>query len=261
LLEKNYGNIIKEELRKKMSYWVAALWGALAALSLVVGALLAIRFKFSNLITGAVMGFGAGALISSIAYELIPDSTIAGSGRPMALTFMAGALAFFLSDWAIDRIGGEKRKSLAVKQVGGSGTAIFLGTLLDGIPESLILGIDLATGGAISTAFIVAVFVSNLPEGIAGTRSLMSAGNSAGRVLYLWMGLVIASALSSALGFALVQRLPAADGSYARAFAAGAVLTMLADVMMPEAFEHGGKIVGLLATLGFLVAAILSVME
>jgi len=226
-----------------------------------LGALLAIRFKFSNLITGGIMGFGGGALISSIAYELIPDSMISGSGRFMALAFIAGALTFFLSDWAIDQSGGEKRKNIAGSQENGSGGAIFLGTLLDGIPESLILGIGLATGGAVSIAFLMAVFVSNLPEGIAGTRALINVGHSPGRVLWMWTALVIASALASALGFAFVQWLPAADGRYARAFAAGAVLTMLSDVMMPEAFEHGGKIVGLLATLGFLTAAILSVME
>lgn len=245
-----------------MTVWSASFWGFLATLSLVVGALLAIRFKFSDLLTGAIMGFGSGALLSSIAYELIPDSTIAGAGRPMALAFMGGALTFFVSDWAIDRFGGEHRKDIAVKQEDhGSGTAIFLGTLLDGIPESLILGMDLATGGAVNLAFLMAVFVSNLPEGIAGTRAMISSGNSSTKVLSMWAGLVIACALSAAFGFAFVQWLPAADGRYARAFAAGAVLTMLADVMMPEAFKHGGKIAGLLATLGFLVAAILSVME
>jgi ZIP family zinc transporter len=244
-----------------MTGWAAAIWGGLAAFSLVVGAMLAIRFKFSNLITGAVMGFGGGALISSIAYELVPESMISGSGKFMILAFMAGALIFFFADWIIDRSGGEQRKSIAARQDDGSGTAIFLGTLLDGIPESLILGMGLATGGAVSFAFMMAVFVSNLPEGIAGTRSLLSVGHSANRVLLMWTGLVLASALASALGFAFVRWLPAADGRYARAFAAGAVLTMLSDVMMPEAFEHGGKIVGLLATLGFLTAAILSVME
>lgn len=244
-----------------MNELAAALWGGLAAISLVAGALLAIKFKLSNKMTGAVMGFGAGALISSIAYELVPDSLISGSGKFMALTFMAGALTFFLCDYLIDNYGGAGRKNIAEKPTGGSGTAIFLGTLLDGIPESLILGIGLATGGAISTAFLIAVFVSNVPEGIAGTRSLMSVGRSQRTVLWMWTALVVISALMAALGFAFVQWLPSADGRYASAFAAGAVLTMLSDVMMPEAFEHGGKIVGLLATLGFLTAAVLSVME
>jgi ZIP family zinc transporter len=244
-----------------VNVYAAGMWGGLAAISLLIGAALAMRLTLSNRVTGAVMGFGSGALISSIGYELVPESLIKGAGRSMAIAFAAGALTFFVADWAIDARGGEKRKSLAGGQAAGSGTAIFLGTLLDGVPESLILGIGLATGGAISIAFLTAVFVSNLPEGIAGTRSLLDAGNSRRRVVWMWVALVVACAAAAAAGYAFVQAVPAADGRLARAFAAGAVLTMLADVMMPEAFEHGGKVVGLLATLGFLTAAVLSVME
>jgi ZIP family zinc transporter len=244
-----------------VSVYAAGLWGGLAGLSLLLGAALAMRFTLPNRVIGAVMGFGSGALISSIGYELVPESLVKGTGRSMALTFAAGTLTFFVADWWIDARGGEKRKSLAGGQAGGSGTAIFLGTLLDAIPESLILGMGLATGGSVSVAFLTAVFVSNLPEGIAGTRSLLDAGNSSRRVVWLWGALVLASAAVAGAGFAFAQAVPAADGRYARAFAAGAVLIMLTDVMMPEAFEHGGKVVGLLATLGFLTAAVLSVME
>ena len=244
-----------------MNVYAAGLWGGLAAVSLLFGAMLAMRLNLSNQFTGAVMGFGSGALISSIGYELVPESLVRGSGRSMALAFAVGALTFFVADWAIDTRGGEKRKSIAGGQAGGSGTAIFLGTLLDGVPESLILGIGLATGGAVSVAFLTAVFVSNIPEGIAGTRALLDAGNSSRRVVGMWSALVLASAVAAAAGYAFVNAVPSADGRYARAFAAGAVLTMLADVMMPEAFEHGGKPVGLLATLGFLTAGVLSVME
>jgi zinc transporter, ZIP family len=242
-----------------MSAWTAGLWGGGAAVSLLIGAGLAMRFTPSNRVIGAVMGFGSGALLSSIAYELVPESLIEGKGWPLALAFAAGALTFFIADRVIDAAGGKKRKSLGRGPSHGSGAAIFLGTLLDGVPESAILGIGLATGGSISLAFLVAVFVSNLPEGIAGTRALVDAGNSRRRVLGMWMALVVASALAAAAGYAFVQAVPAADGRLARAYAAGAVLTMLADVMMPEAFEHGGTMVGLLATLGYLTAAVLSV--
>ena len=244
-----------------MSVFAAALWGGLAAASLILGAGLALRFELSDRLTGAVMGFGSGALISSIAYELVPGSRIAGSGTWMVLSFAAGALTFFLADWAIDRSGGAERKRIGKPKSAGSGTAIFLGTLLDGVPESLILGMGLATGGAVSVAFLVAVFVSNVPEGVAGTRALVAAGRRPRKVVGMWGWLVLASALSAAAGYAFVRSVPAADGRFASAFAGGAVLMMLSDVMMPESFEHGGKIVGLLATLGFLTAAILSVME
>lgn len=244
-----------------MSVLSAAMWGGLAAASLLLGAALALRWTLSERLTGAIMGFGSGALVSSIGYELVPESLVKGGGRWMVFAFAGGALTFFVADWLIDRSGGAGRKRIAGHKDAGSGTAIFLGTLLDGVPESLILGMGLATGGAISVAFLTAVFVSNVPEGVAGTRSLVASGRTPRHVLGMWMTLVIASAAAAALGYAVVRSIPAADGRFAKAFAAGAVLTMLSDVMMPEAFEHGGKIVGLLATLGFLTAAVLSVME
>jgi zinc transporter, ZIP family len=239
----------------------AALWGALAASSLIIGAVLAVRARLSDRVTGSVMGFGAGALIGAIAYELVPESLIAGAGLDVFAGFAAGALVFFACDWAIDNRGGRHRKKIAGDRPEGSGPAIFLGTLLDGIPESLTLGLGLAVGGSISAAFLAAVFVSNIPEGIAGTHSLLAEGHSRRQVLGMWIGLVIASAAAAALGYAMVQIAPATDGRLIQGFAAGGVLVMLADVMMPEAFKEGGRIVGLLTTLGFLTAAILSALE
>jgi len=244
-----------------MSALGAAFWGGLAAAALPAGALLAMRARLSSRLTGAIMGFGSGALISSIAYELVPESKLGHAAGLMALWFFLGALTFFGGDWFIDRYGGAHRKKIDGDRAAGSGTAIFLGTLLDGVPESLILGIGLAGGGTIGLAFLVSVFVSNLPEGIAGTDALLAAGNSRRRVIWMWIALVGASACASAAGYVFVIRTPVADGRYASAFAAGAVLTMLSDAMMPEAFEHGGRMVGLLATLGFLLAAILSVIS
>jgi zinc transporter, ZIP family len=245
---------------------VAAFWGGLAAISLIVGAVVAVRLHPSERVTGAVMGFGAGALIGGIAYELVPESLMKDAGWDVLIAFAAGALAFFVGDWLIDRRGGKHRKLIASAASepsipgGGSGTAIFLGTLLDGIPESLVLGIGLALGGSISVAFLAAVFVSNIPEGIAGTSSLISEGHSRRQVYRMWIALVIASAAAAALGYAFARTASSVDGRVVQSFAAGAVLTMLADTMMPEAFKHGGKIVGLLTTLGFLMAAILSVL-
>ena len=135
-----------------MSAYAAAMWGGLAAASLLLGAGLALRWSLSERLTGAIMGFGSGALISSIAYELVPESKVVGRGLWVVFAFALGALVFFFADWAIDHSGGAERKSIEGGKGGGSGTAIFLGTLLDGVPESLILGMGLATGGAISVA-------------------------------------------------------------------------------------------------------------
>ncbi|TAH52713.1 MAG: ZIP family zinc transporter [Chloroflexota bacterium] len=236
----------------------APLLGALAASALVLGALLVIWQRPSSHTVGMVMGFGAGALISAIAYELVPESQMNGWG--MALGFALGAVVYFVSDWWIDNRGGANRKSINA-EAGGSGSSIFLGSLLDGVPESIILGIGLATGAGVSFAFLVAVFVSNIPEGIAGTINLQSVGRSNKTILLMWTGVMLASAIGAAFGYWLVRTLPQADGRSMQAFAAGALLAMLAEAMMPEAFEHGGKAVGLLTVLGFLVAAILSAIE
>ena len=233
----------------------AFLWGALAASSLLVGYLLAGR-GLSNRIIGLIMGFGAGALISAIAYELVPES--ANSGWSTAVALLIGALAFFVGDLLVDRIGGSDRKTIAGKQGAGSGAAIFVGTLLDNIPESLVLGMGLAIGGSISVAFLVAVFISNLPEGVAGTVNLAAAGHSRRSTLWMWVILVLVSAISAAVGYAVVGLTPSADGHLAQAFAAGAMLAMLTDAMIPEAYEHGGKQAGLATVLGFAAAAALS---
>jgi ZIP family zinc transporter len=204
------------------------------------------------------MGIGSGALISAIAYELIPESLLEGGN--VALAFLLGAFTFFGADWLIDRQGGAESKDIAGDQV-GSGSAIFIGTLLDNIPESIILGMSLALGGGVNVAFLAAVFVSNLPEGVAGTVNMQAAGRSRRTIFWMWMTLVLISAACAGLGYLMITSLlPEADGRRAQAFAAGAMLTMLADAMMPEAFQHGGKLVGIFTVMGFLAAAVLSVM-
>lgn len=246
------------------SVMLAAFWGGLAAISLVIGAVMAVRLKPSERVTGAVMGFGAGALIGGIAYELAPESLMNDAGWGVFAAFAAGALTFFVGDWLIDARGGKHRKQIAQRATNsgqGSGTAIFLGTLLDGIPESLVLGLGLGLGSTVSIAFLTAVFVSNIPEGIAGTSSMIAEGHSRRQVYRMWIALVIASAAAAAVGYSFALLAPSIDGRIVQSFAAGAMLTMLADTMMPEAFKHGGKIVGLLTTLGFLMAAALSALE
>jgi ZIP family zinc transporter len=206
------------------------------------------------------MGFGAGTLLSAIAYELVPASDTE-KGIGMAIAFLLGAFTFFGSDWLISRRAGEGRKDISGEQEGGSGMSIFLGTLMDGVPESAIIGLTFALGGSVSVAFLVAVFVSNIPEGIAGSINLEKAGYSRRRIFFLWSSLVIAAAVAAAVGYAIASNVSAATGWYISSFAAGAMLTMLANTMIPEAFEHGGSWVGLMTVIGFLVAAILSVVD
>jgi ZIP family zinc transporter len=237
---------------------VASLWGMLGAFSLLIGYFLSAR-KLSNRTIGMIMGFGAGAIISAIAYELIPESVF--TGLDVAIFFGLGAFTFFAVDWLIDHRGGSDRKDIGGDKVGGSGAAIFIGTLLDGLPESVILGMSLALGGVINLAFMVAVFISNLPEGIAGTLNLKMAGYTRRTIFWMWAIVVIVAGLSAGLGYLMIHNLPELHGRYAQAFSAGAMLTMLADAMIPEAYEHGGKLVGLLTVLGYLVSAVLSIIQ
>jgi ZIP family zinc transporter len=235
---------------------VAGVWGALSALSLLIGAVLAIWLRPPNRVVGLVMGFGSGTLISALAYELVPAAT--KGDFPAVLGLAAGALTFFFADRIIDDHGGKHRKSIATKQQSGAGLAIFLGTLLDGIPESLVLGMSLALGGAVGAAFLVAVVISNLPEGMAGTKSMEDAGMSHKMIFGMWLALVGASALAAAVGYGLIKLESGIEGAGVEAFAAGAMLTMLADTMMPEAFKHGGSVVGLVTTCGFVLATALA---
>ncbi len=242
------------------SSWLgAALYGALAASALVLGALLVMWRRPSSRTIGLIMGFGAGALISSIAYELVPESVVTGTVQA-GVAFAAGAITFFLCDWWVDERGGAKRKSIQGEK-GGAGASIFIGSLIDAIPESVILGTGLAMGGTVSVAFFLAIFVSNVPEGIAGSINLEATGRSDRSILLMWAGVVLASAVSAMIGYLIVGAIPGTSGILAQAFAAGALLTMLADAMMPEAFEHGGKAVGLATVMGFLAAALLSVAD
>ena len=236
----------------------AFIWGGVAAASLLIGFAISGR-GLSNRAVGIIMGIGSGALLSAIAYELVPESKLSGAG--MAAAFCLGAITFFGADWVIDRRGGADRKDIAGTQPGGSGWAIFIGTLLDNIPESIILGMSLALGSTVNVAFLAAVFVSNLPEGVAGSVNLQVTGHSRRSIFWMWMVLVLISAACAGLGYILIRSLPSADGRFFQAFAAGAMLTMLADAMMPEAFEHGGNLVGLFTVMGFLAAAMLSIMQ
>jgi zinc transporter, ZIP family len=237
-------------------------WGFIAASSLLIGGLLALRRPIGLHVLGLVMAFGSGVLISAVAYELVEDAFgEAGGSGAVGLGLLAGALTFFFGDLAIDRFGGEGRKSPAGGQDAGSGLAILLGTVLDGIPESIVLGLSLLGGGGVSVAMLAAVFLSNLPEALSSTAGLSKGGWGRQRILGLWVSVTVVSALSSLAGYALFDGASDETVAFVQAFAGGALLTMLADTMMPEAFRYGGKQVGLVTTLGFALAFFITTIE
>jgi ZIP family zinc transporter len=240
----------------------AFFWGAVGGAALVVGALLATQLHIDRRVLGLIMAFGAGVLISAVAFDLVEEAfdTSAGAGG-VAAGFFAGGIVFFAGDALIDRMGGNQRKSSGGEQADGSGLAIVLGAVLDGIPESIVLGIGLLGGTGVSVAFIAAVSLSNLPEGLAATTGLRSAGWSRRDVLLLWGGVALVSALASLVGYAAFDGVGPGTVAFVLAFAGGAILTMLADTMMPEAYEKEGRLVGLSTAAGFALAFALHTIE
>lgn len=236
--------------------------GLVAASSLLVGALIALRRPIPPRALGVVMAFGAGVLLSSVAYELVLEGFETANGQGgVGLGLLAGALVFFVGDVAIERIGGAHRKHPGGAQAEGSSLGIVLGTVLDGIPESVVIGVGLVSGTTTSAALLVAVFISNLPEAIASTSGLRIAGWSRGRLATMWLGIAVLSALAAAAGFALFDGSSPSVIAFVLGFAGGAVLTMLADTMMPEAFAHGGRLVGVVTTVGFGVGFVLTLLD
>lgn len=238
-----------------VSYGGSIAWGAVAASSLLIGALIALRFRMSLRSIGLIMAFGSGVLISAVAFDLIQESfDLAGGGGRLMSGLFAGCLVFFFGDELIGRMGGAQRKKPTGTQQSSGGLAIVLGAVLDGVPESMVIGLTLIEGGTIGVAYITAVFLSNLPEGVSATRGLTDSGWPRGRVLALWAIVVAVAALASLAGYTLFEGASNDTVAFVQTFAGGAILTMLATTMMPEAYEHGGNRVGISTTLGFATA-------
>lgn len=235
----------------------AAVFGFIASASLILGAWLGGVLRPSRHVVGLVMGFGAGALISAVSFELVAEAIDTGGAVSLTLGLAGGALTFFVIDLLIDRAGGKGRKRHAGDDE-GSGLAIVAGAALDGIPESVILGVSLIGGASIPLAFFAAVLVSNLPEGIGAASSLARAGVRSRRVLLGFLAISVASAVAAAIGYVVFDTLQPSALAVVQAFAAGALLTMVMDTMAPEAFGDVGMWSGLAAVAGFELAFLLS---
>src|SRR5436189_2528895 len=179
-------------------------WGTLAASSLVIGAVIALQLRISLRAVGLIMGFGAGVLISAVAFDLVEEAAAKASGHGATIAgLFAGCAVFFGGDLLIDRFGGSERKDPQGAQQSGSALAIVLGTVLDGIPESMVIGLTIFEGGAIGAAYLVAVFISNLPESISSTAGLATGGWKKARILWLWIAIALISGLASLAGYGL----------------------------------------------------------
>ncbi len=221
-----------------MTLWMqAGLWGLLGGSSLVIGAVLAYLIDLPRRVTAGIMAFGCGVLISAVAYDLLLEGYRKSSFRPIVIGALAGSLAYAAANWLVShrarhrkRSGGQQSRASE-----GGGLAIAVGSLLDGVPESVVLGVSLVGGGGVSAAMLAAIFLSNLPEGLSSAAGMRKAGRSAVYVLGLWVGIALVSGV-----------------------AAGAFLTMIADTMIPEAVDSEAGLTGVLVVVGLLIAFALS---
>jgi ZIP family zinc transporter len=235
----------------------AFVWASLAASALLLGAVAGMTMNVSRTVVGLALGFGAGALFSAVAFELTDEAFSRGGGGTLGLGLIAGALVFFAGNRWIKTRGSDRAKLTVRRDSKGQGLSIVLGTVLDGIPESVVLGTMLLAGGAVSPAFFAAVLLSNVPEGFSATADLRKEGRSPRWILGLWLAVVLAAGTSAAVAFLLFDTsgpvIP-----FVQAFAAGGLLTMLVDTMVPEAYEEGGDLAGIVSVLGFALAFLVS---
>lgn len=237
----------------------ALLWGFVAASSLIIGDRLAAYFKIPRRALGIIMAFGVGVLISAVAFELVEVAfRSTNSGWALATGLLTGALTFFVGDILVEKFGGREHRKPDSQNKQGTGLAILMGTILDGVPESIVIGLTLVKGGVVSIAMLIAVFLSNLPEAIGATSSLKASGWSRRRTLGLWLVVVLLSSVASWAGYVFFDSARPEVLAFTLAFAGGALLTMLADSMMPEAYRDSGKLAGLMTTLGFGLAYLIS---
>jgi ZIP family zinc transporter len=233
-------------------------WGTLAASSLVLGALLGIARGWPNRLVGVVLAFGAGALIAAVSFELAEEGVQLAGAAPVAWGLALGALTYFVCDAGLDRMSARTEERRRGGATGDAGPALALGAVLDGIPEQLVLGIGLATGGTVGVGLLVAIFVSNLPEAIGSASELRAAGRTDRDVVVLWVAVAAVCTLATVVGYAIADVASSGLQGGINGYAAGALLVMLVDTMIPDAAGKAGRVAGVVTVLGFAVSAGLS---
>ncbi|GGY41116.1 hypothetical protein GCM10010384_55120 [Streptomyces djakartensis] len=239
----------------------------LAGSALLLGAVFGYRLRVPEKVIALVMAFGAGVLLSAVSFELVGEAYEEGGLGPAAVGTLAGAGAYTAGNLWLARRGARHRKRSghhagqaqpSEEDQGGSGLALALGALLDGVPESAVIGVSLLDGGAVSAVTVAAVFISNVPEGLSSSAGMKKAGRGKGYVFNVWGAIAAASTVSAVLGYTVVGGFSTAVVAAVTAVAAGAILAMIADTMIPEAFREAHLAIGLVTVSGFLVSFALS---
>jgi ZIP family zinc transporter len=246
-----------------MPMWAqAGFWGFVAGAALLLGAAAGFWIAVPARIIAAIMAFGSGVLISALSFELMDEAFKTGGFAATAGGFLGGAAVYTAANWLLARWGARHRKRSGGQpsedEDSGSGLAIAVGALLDGIPESIVIGLSMLKGGVVSTVAVAAIFLSNVPEGLSSAAGMKKAKRSAGYVFGIWTAIAVASGVASLLGYTVFQHFPPGVIAATTAVAAGAILAMLADTMIPEAFAVAHDFAGLITVAGFLAAFALS---
>ena len=240
----------------------AGLWGLLSGSALLIGALAGWFVPMPRRLVAAIMAFGAGVLISALSFDLMDEAWLRGGVWPVAAGFFGGAAFFTLCNLLLGAWGARHRKrsdpELRKTHGRNNGAALALGALIDGIPESIVIGVSLLEGGPIGLVAVIAVFLSNLPEGLASAAGMKAEGKSAAFVFLLWSAIALAAGLAALGGYLAFEGVDRAAVAAVQAVAAGAILAMIVDTMVPEAFEGTQDYAGLIAVSGFLAAFLLS---
>jgi zinc transporter, ZIP family len=242
---------------------IAGWWGFFAGAALIVGAAAGYLVRIPQRYIAAIMAFGSGVLISALSFDLMDEAYKRGGFDSTAIGFIGGAAVYTAANWYLDQRGAKHRKRSGGQQPNekenpGSGLAIAVGALLDGIPESIVIGLSLLAGGAVSFVAVIAIFLSNIPEGLSSAAGMKKAGRSASYIFGVWIAIAVISGIASLLGYAVFRNFSADVIAGTTAVAAGAILAMLADTMIPEAFETAHEFAGLITVLGFLCAFVLT---
>ena len=247
--------------------WEAGFWGAVGGSALVIGAAIGWFAALPQRLIAAVMAVGSGVLISAVAFDLMDEAYRQGGLAATGAGFVGGAVVYTVANILVSRRGAKHRKrsgsdpdARQPDAAGGGGLAIAVGALLDGIPESVVIGLSLLSGGAVSAVTVAAVFLSNVPEGLSSAAGMKAAGRSAGYVFGVWIGIAAISGIAAMVGYAALAGASPALVAGVTAVAAGAILAMLVDTMIPEAAASSHDYSGLIAVAGFLAAFALSKM-